>query len=225
AGSLEVFHQRLQQLLSLNEDWGNIILLDDKRQLLNAAVPFGTPLPEVRPVTFEPGWIADGRPRTSDLFNARIRGQSTVAIGLPVAREDGQPVQALVVGLRLAHLGQRLASILPPDGVAGVFDRQLRFITRTRDAATYIGRPPGDLLLDAMRGGAEGVIRSVTREGAPTFTAYRRLDNGWCIGVATPSAPAVRALARYRLVFCGAWLAILLARAPSTRFCSAVLQR
>src|SRR5690606_1494807 len=98
AGSLEVFHQRLQQLLSLNEDWGNIILLDDKRQLLDAAVPFGTPLPDVRPVSFGPGWIADGRPRTSDLSNARIRGQSTVAIGLPVAREDGQPVQALVVG-------------------------------------------------------------------------------------------------------------------------------
>ena len=69
-----------------------------------------------------------------------------------------------------------------------------------------------------MREEAEGVIRSVTREGERTFTAFRRLRNGWYIGVATPSAPSDKAFARYLGLFGGAWLGILLLGLVLTRF-------
>ncbi len=218
AGALEAFHARLQQQLAVNGDWGNIILLTEQRQVVNAAVPFGTELPEVRSGRYRPGWIAAGNPLTSDIFTARLRGTPTVAIGYPVPKSGGQPEQALVVGLRLDSLGERLASILPPTGVAGVFDSQLRFIARTRDADAWIGRPPGEVLLDAMRAEPEGVIRSVTREGERTFTAFRQLANGWYIGVATPSAPTDDAFARYLGFFGGASLGILLLGLGLARF-------
>ena len=217
AGALAAFHERLQQLLAVNDDWGNIILLTEERQVVNAAVPFGTALPEVRE-RFSPGWIAAGKPVTSDIFTARLRGWPTVAIGYPVPLDGGEPEQALVVGLRLDYLGERLATILPPTGVAGVFDSELRFIARTRDATPYLGKPPGELLLAAMRKEPEGVIRSVTREGERSFTAFHRLANGWYIGVATPSAPTDKAFARYFGLFGGAWLGILLLGLVLTRF-------
>ena len=218
AGALDAFHARLQQLLALNDDWGNIILLTQERQIINAAVAFNTELPEVVIDRFGPGWIGAGKPVTSDIFTARLRGKPTVAVGVPVLREDGPAEQALVVDLRLDYLGERLASILPPTGVAGVFDRQLRFIARTRDAAPYLGKPPGELLLDAMSKEPEGVIRSITREGERTFTGFRRLSNGWYIGVASPSAPSDKAFVRSLVLFGGAWLGILLLGLALTRF-------
>jgi signal transduction histidine kinase len=215
--TLADFHQRLRDLLQQNGDWSNLLLISRERQLLNAAVPFGTPLPETGRWPYQRNAFETGRPATSDLFTARVRKGSTVAIAVPVFR-DGKAEYALVAGLRLAHLGERLGSIVPSDGVAGVFDRNLKFIARTRDPDPYIGKPPGDLLLNAMRDQPEGVIRSITREGENTFTAFRRLAEGWYIGVATPSAPVDRAFSRYLAILGGAWAALLLLGMVLTRF-------
>lgn len=216
SASLSSFHGRLVRLLQQNDDWANLLLVSTERQLLNAAVPFGTPLPELDGASLPRESFASARPVTSDLFKARVRGANTVAIAVPVVHDD-TVAYALVAGLRLAHLGARLGAIVPSDGVAGLFDRNLKFIARTRDPEPYIGKPPGELLLAAMKANPEGVIRSVTREGENTFTAFRRLKQGFYIGVATPSAPADNAIAGYLAILGGVWAAMLLLGLGLTR--------
>ena len=215
--ALADLHGRLRQLLLENDDWTNLLLISRERQLINAAVPFGTPLPATGHLPYQREAFLTGRPAVSDLFTARVRGASAVAIAVPVFR-DGKIPFALVAGLKLAHLGERLGEIVPSDGVAGVFDRNLKFIARTRDPDPYIGKPPGELLLGAMRERPEGVIRSITREGENTFTAFRKLEEGWYIGVATPSAPVDRAFSRYMAILGGVWVAMLLLGVLLTRF-------
>jgi signal transduction histidine kinase/ActR/RegA family two-component response regulator len=203
------FHQRLTQLLRQSEDWANLVLLAPDRQLLNASVPYGTPLPDSIQQSYQKEAFETGQPVTSDLFTARVRGVRTLAIAVPVFR-DGKVAYVLVAGLQLPYLSERLSSVVPADGVAGLFDRSLKFVARSRDPEPYIGRPSGELLQAAMRDRSEGVIRSSTREGESTFTAFIRLENGWYMGVATPSAPLDQAFAKYLALLGGGWLAMLL---------------
>ena len=217
ASSLEAFHQRLQEQLRQSQDWSNLVLLSSEGQLLNASVPYGTPLPSSGNHAYQRLAFESGDPVISDLFIARVRGTPTVGVALPVLR-DGKVAFVLVAGLMLDYLSTRLNSVVPGEGVAGLFDRQHRFIARSRDPQPYIGKPPGELLLAAMKEQHEGVLRSLTREGEPTFTAFTRLAEGWHIAVATPSAPLDRALARYLALVGGAWLAMLGLGLLLTRF-------
>jgi signal transduction histidine kinase/ActR/RegA family two-component response regulator len=215
--SLEAFHERLQEQLRQSPDWSNLVLLSPEGQLLNASVPYGTPLPMSGNHDYQRRAFDSGEPVISDLFTARVRGKQTVGVALPVMRE-GKVAYVLVAGLMLDHLSTRLSSVVPSEGVAGLFDRQHRFIARSRDPQRYIGKPPGELLLEAMKDQHEGVLRSLTREGEPTFTAFTRLGEGWHIAVATPSAPLDGALARYLTLVGGAWLTMLGLGLLLTRF-------
>ena len=214
--SLAAFHERLRLLLSQSTDWANLVLLSPERPLLNASVPYGAALPESLH-DYHRQVFETGRAAISDLFIARARRAQTVAVAVPVFR-DGRVAYALVAALRLEHLSARLSAAVPADGVAGLFDRSVRFVARSRDPLPYIGQPPGELLHDAMKSQPEGVIRSVTREGEGTFTAFSRLADGWFMGVATPSGPLDRAFARYLGLLGGAWLAMLLLGLLLTRF-------
>lgn len=217
SSSLAAFHQRLREQLRQSQDWANLVLLAPEGQLLNASVPYGTPLPTSVNHPYQRLAFESGDPVLSDLFIARVRGTPTVGVALPVIR-DGKVAYVLVAGLMLDYLSTRLSSVVPTEGVAGLFDRQQRFIARSRDPQPYIGKPPGERLLAAMKEQHEGVLRSVTREGERTFTAFTRLAEGWHIAVATPSAPLDWALARYLALVGGAWLAMLALGLLLTRF-------
>ena len=217
SSSLAAFHQRLREQLRQSQDWANLVLLAPEGQLLNASVPYGTPLPTSVNHPYQRLAFESGDPVLSDLFIARVRGTPTVGVALPVIR-DGKVAYVLVAGLMLDYLSTRLSSVVPTEGVAGLFDRQQRFIARSRDPQPYIGKPPGERLLAAMKEQHEGVLRSVTREGERTFTAFTRLAEGWHIAVATPSAPLDWVLARYLALVGGAWLAMLALGLLLTRF-------
>ena len=222
--SLGEFHRRMRQLVRQSPDWANLVLLSPDGQVLNASVPYGTPLPQSIDGRYPWRAFETGKAVTSDLFTARVRGVPTIGVAVPVIR-DSKVVNVLVAGLVLEHLGNRLSSVVPPEGVAGIFDRKLRFIARSRDPQPYIGKPPGEALLTAMSEQREGVIRSVTREGESTFTAFTRLADGWYLGVATLSAPLDRALVRYLGLLGGVWLAMLVLGLVLTRFLMARINR
>jgi signal transduction histidine kinase/ActR/RegA family two-component response regulator len=216
-GSLEAFHQRLRRQLRQSQDWANLVLMSPEGQVINASMPYGTPLPASVAQPYQQQAFETGNAATSDLFTARVRGVPTVGVAVPVFQE-GKVAYVLVAGLMLDYLSARLSSVVPAEGVAGLFDRRLRFIARSRDPQPYIGKPPGELLLAAMKQRPQGVLRSMTREGERTFTAFTRLADGWYIGVATPSAPLDHALARYLGLVGGAWLGMLALGLLLTRF-------
>ncbi|MET0312640.1 MAG: ATP-binding protein [Burkholderiaceae bacterium] len=208
ADTMAQFHERARRLLLGNSDWANLLLVSPESHVMNAAVPWGTPLPQSANLPYQVEPLTTLRPAISDLYTARIRNAPTVAISVPVIR-DGKAVYALVVGLKLEYFSEKLKVSVQGDGVAGLFDRNLVFVARAFDPLPYLGKPPGERLLAGMKSQREGVIRSRTKEGRATFTAWTRMDNGYSVGVATLSAPTDIALWRYLTLLAAVWLIML----------------
>ncbi|MGE0797260.1 MAG: ATP-binding protein [Lautropia sp.] len=206
--ALPAFHERLARVLAASEDWSNLALVSPQRQLLNAAVPYSRDPDGVPNLPFHQQAFETLQPVISDHHMARTRQQPTLTIVVPVIRE-GRAIFALAVAVDVMILSAKLATIVPPDGVAGLVDREYRFIARSRDPGTFIGQPIGRLLRDAMRESEAGVIRSITREGERTFTGHVRLANGFHVGLATPSRPFDVALSRSLLLLAGILLGAL----------------
>src|SRR5690606_2206265 len=116
----------------------------------------------------------------------------------------------LVVALKHDYLSEALKKVVPAEGVAGIFDRNLRFVARARDPELWLGRAPGEKLMEAIQSGREGVIRSETREGEPTFTAWPSPADGWSAVLATPAVPRVAALASHFPLLSELWLGMLI---------------
>jgi signal transduction histidine kinase len=205
-------------------DWENLLLLSPEKQIVNVAVPYGTPLPNRRPVDYQEQAFATMRPTISDLFMSRVRGSEIVSIAVPVVR-NGKARYLLLVGLKRESLSAGLRKMVPPGGVASIYDRNLHIIARSVASESNVGTPPVKTLLDAMKNAKEGAIRTNTREGLAVFTTWTTLDNGWWIATGTPSAASDRALAQYAGLLGLAWLVMLLAGLIMARIFSQHLER
>lgn len=208
--TLREFDRRSRDLLAANTDWENILLLSPEKQLVNAAMPYGVSLPVRRPVDYQEKAFATKKATVSDLFMSRMRGTEAISVAVPVIRDD-RPAYLLLAGMKREHLSEVLRNMVPPGGVASVYDRNFRIVARSRDLDPNLGTLPGAGLLEAMRGQREGVTRTRTREGVSVFTTWTTLSNGWSIATGTPSAAADSALARYAGLLGATWLAVLAA--------------
>jgi len=73
---------------------------------------------------------------------------------------------------------------------AGIVDRNGTLLARSRESATWVGRPAQQPMVDAARGTKTfGLFDVVTRDGVEVKNAFRRsLETGWTVGVAVPAA-------------------------------------
>ena len=202
---LRALDARCRLWLAANEDWENLLLISRERQLINVAVPFGTPLPNRRPVEYQDAAFATLRPAVSDLFTSRVRGGEIVSIAMPVIRGNDAEY-LLLVGIKREAFSAELRKMVPPGGVASIYDRNMRIIARSQAEESNVGTLPGKTLLEAMRGAKQGAIRTNTREGVSVFTTWTTLDNGWWIATGTPTAASDRALAKYAGLLGVTWL-------------------
>ena len=207
---LRALDARCRLWLAANEDWENLLLISREQQLINVAVPFGTPLPNRRPVDYQDAAFATLRPAVSDLFTSRVRGGEIVSIAMPVIRGNDAEY-LLLVGIKREAFSAELRKMVPPGGVASIYDRNMRIIARSQAEESNVGTLPGKTLLEAMRGAKQGAIRTNTREGVSVFTTWTTLDNGWWIATGTPTAASDRALAQYAGLLGITWLVMLLA--------------
>ena len=190
-GDLQIFHGLAQQVLATQPSWNNLLLHDaEGRQLVNASLPWGTPLLE-KPVaasSFE-RTVRTRQPAVEDLAVAPLlKNRLGVPIRVPVLR-DGQVVYVLTAMLSPDAFQRLLAAQNLPQGwVSGLVDSQGRLIARVPP------KPPGDLASADYRkavdaGPQEGWYRGTNLEGADTYTAFLRSDRtGWSIGYAIPVA-------------------------------------
>jgi diguanylate cyclase (GGDEF)-like protein len=140
-----------------------------------------------------------------------------------------QPRIAMVMHIALSDEGSRFAAlVVPPDRLVQVLqgrrsdagnllvavtDAQGLIVARTRDPATYIGRPvPNWEALKAL-GRESGVIEAVSAEGGPIVLAFQVLGGtpGWVLAAAEPR-DAFRARARGPFIglVAGALVAVVL---------------
>jgi signal transduction histidine kinase/ActR/RegA family two-component response regulator len=195
--SMRKFHDHMVRVLDSQPAWQNVILSSpDGRQVENALVSRGDPLPESTDPESIKRVVATGQPSVGAVRLRPLTGKYGVAMRIPVKRgNDVLYVLTAVVG---TEQFQRLieAQNLPPGWVSGLVDGSGHFIARvpyrSPDALA------SDEFLAAVVHSPEGWYRGLTVEGLDTFTAHQTSAlSGWSVGLAIPTAVIYGAATRY----------------------------
>jgi len=210
--AIREFYEEAGAVLPTQRGWRTIILLSPSGdQIFNLRVPVGGALP---PVDVSGGHLrqaaATRAPAVSDLEVGPVGGEPIVKIVVPVER-DGVLRYLLVAGVEPHVFGRALEGRHVRD-VAGVFDRDYRFIARSRESGGYLGQPPVAPLLEAMRQSPDaGGGRFQSYDAQAVYTTWRRSGMGWTVAVAVPASAIEAPLRRSLLLVSAAVVALLLA--------------
>ena len=203
---VEAARERALEVLDLVEGWNAVVLSDrvTGKTLFQAsrrgsflAHNFG-PSP--------PGDIAAG------VFGEVVREGTycpcvQIAVGLP-GRDDYVLTAFIdpIVYQRLMRDG------LPDDVVAGIVDRQGKFLARSIDYLDRVGTPGTTYVVDAVKQGGRGIYEGRTYEGLVNYTAYTTSDlTGWSSHVAFDNRLLDAPMQRATTVLIGGALAAIAA--------------
>ncbi|MGH7278355.1 MAG: hybrid sensor histidine kinase/response regulator [Candidatus Rokuibacteriota bacterium] len=210
SGNVREFYAEAGAMLPTHRGWRTIILIAPAGdQIFNLRAPIGTTLPRA---DLSRGYLRtaarDRRAGISDLFVGRVSGTPTLHVAVPVER-DGALKYVLVAGIAPEVFGRSLQGEHVRD-VAGVFDREYRFIARSREPEKYLGQRPVAALLEAMGQRPEGGVgRFESYDEQAVYTTWRRSGIGWTVAVAVPAA-SVEAPLRRSLLLLGGSVVVLL---------------
>jgi signal transduction histidine kinase len=224
SGDHEAFYRQATQV---RDYVGAHVLLRDAagQHLINTHVPLGTSL--------RTGLL----PGDEDVRRRKMPFVSGVMIGA-VAQEPVYTITAAVVQndevthfLTLSLPPQRLADLLKegldPGHIAGIFDRDGKFLARTDAHADFVGRPAPASFADKMRAN-EGNFRALNVVGDSVSVAYARSNlSGWSIITSVPDRASLASLHRALWTLAAVALlltilAVLLAYAIGNRMAGAV---
>jgi diguanylate cyclase (GGDEF)-like protein len=166
----------------------NIVLIDaNGQQVANTLRSSGEPLPYG--TSLELRRIFDtGRPVITNLFAAPVAGRLLVAIGVPVRRGN-----EIIYSLNAGIFPDRLSGILieqhlPPEWIAGIVDSTGTAVTRTRDAARFVGRKGDPAFIKQLTAVTEGALETTTPEGIPVITVFNRsVFSNWTVVIGIPT--------------------------------------
>ena len=190
AGDLRAFHERAREALAF-QIVDNYVLTDrNGRQWVNTLRSFGSPLPQTGTPAELQRVFDKGEPVVTGMFIGPLTGVPVIAMGVPVFRGK-EIVYSLNVGLspaRISDVLQRQAIAAP--WVAAVLDGSYTITARTREPERFVGQKATPDLIEQLRSPrAEGVIRSISKDGIPTYAGYARSAvSDWSVVVAAPRA-------------------------------------
>ena len=193
-----------QRLLATSEDWVNLLVFSaDGEELVNVRAQPERPLPAFDAVHYIDRVVDENRPIVSDLFISPTSGEPVVHVAIPVVR-DGRPVLVLAASLDLGGFDRLLADqAVRREGVAGIFDRDLRYIARSRDSGEHLGQRPLPDLAEHLGEQASGTGRFSISDSPEVYAAWVRSEtSGWTVSFGVPAAPVVTSL-RSSLVMLG----------------------
>jgi PAS domain S-box-containing protein len=140
-GDIEGFYR---QAAAVSQKIDIQIVLHDLQleQLINTAVPFGTPGNQVkRPQVVEAfnRMVQTGEPVVSNIFFSPLYKRQTVVVMIPILR-DGRLAFALVAGLPATRFRDILNSLhIHPDQTVSIIDRDGIFVARSVKHDLYVG--------------------------------------------------------------------------------------
>ena len=207
------FYVEARALLERRPSWANIVLSDPTSQhLMNARLPFGSPLPRaVDPGAVE-ATVRAGVPGVGNLIWSPVLEMYVFAVRLPVRQGDSIPYVLTAVLRPEAVLEIVKRHVLPEGATAVVLDGRRIVVARTRNHASWVGRPPSQTLLTMLARDNEGASDvTTTLEGARVYTVYRRsAESGWSAAIGIPTAIVDAPVIRSYLVLGGSMLASVL---------------
>jgi two-component sensor histidine kinase len=157
-------------------------------QRVNTNASWGAPLPAPNDVSlsFDRELFASRKPGVSVLHAGRVSRAPLVLVGVPIFT-DGQPVYTLSAGLTPDVIARVLDARMIPEGwLCVVLDRDGQVIARSRDQDRYLGARASQEFMSAATGD-NGRVESVTLDGVPVSTTFRRSAlSGWMVLVSVP---------------------------------------
>jgi signal transduction histidine kinase len=210
-GNIEALYRRSGDALAASPEWSNILALGpDGEPLFNLAALDATAQKSGERAHQKK--VLQGETSVSDLFIGPARNTPVVEVGIP-AIKDGKVAYALFATLDARELSDLLRSQLRDgSGVASIADAEGRIVARTRDAASFVGKPLGAPLDAALRAKPAGVGRFPVYEVPDAYTAWTPIrGTGWKLILGMPAASADAALSRSLGAFAALLVIVLIA--------------
>ena len=204
SGDFAAFDRQMREALKIR---GTSIVLHDTKaqQLLSTNRPFGEPLPRATNSEMHDRVVQTGKPQISDLIMGAVLRRPILTVGVPVFR-DGKVAYVLAMGIGPEILSGLLnEQNLPSGWNTGIFDRNGVIVAHNHDLGRFIGHPATSSLQAQISKSPEGWFPSITKDGIPVYSAFRRSPlSGWTVAIGLPREFVDAPLRRTRwLVFGG----------------------
>jgi signal transduction histidine kinase/ActR/RegA family two-component response regulator len=205
----QAFHDAASRAAAGIGSW--VILYDERgQQLVNTRLPFGSTLPvRTRPEQVVEV-LARNAPAVSPLTWGSALRRQTIAVDIPVVLAGGRRYVLSQHFLPEYFNMVFRQGVVPPNWIAGVFDKNGVAIVRSHRAAELVGKPAKDDTLAMILSGREGMLQHQTRDGIEVFDSFARSGlSGWTVVIGAPVAE-IEAQARQAIyVAAGGLLAAL----------------
>lgn len=187
AASLGEFELRLRRT---TESTGRYFLLADStgQQLINTYFSPERPLPRNESGLWAP--IFEKRePYVTNVIRGLSSRQLLTGIGVPVVR-DNEVKWVLAAGLFAENFKNLVAEPgVPEDWIVSIVDRTGTHIIRSHANDQFAGKPLAPELIERMRKGHTGTLRSTSLEGIPLITTIQYAPrSGWAAAMGIPVA-------------------------------------
>jgi signal transduction histidine kinase len=201
-GDLEAFHAEALRVQRTQPSWLTVLLLDlEGQQLVNSAVPRGEPLPRVNEPESLRRMVETRQPTVGGLARGSRNRLWAFPLRVPVLREGEDRVlyvlSAVITPQALAGIVDHVEPEEPEEDKGDKGDTELTRVLvdrrgliayRTRNPERFIGTPETPDFLENTQGAEpEGVFRSTTLEGRPSYVAFSRSSlSGWTSAIVVP---------------------------------------
>lgn len=209
---LQQFHRKAREVVAREGLTPNVVLRDQSgRQLINALVDYGGPLPAVDSHPEPDRVFKTGQAHISQVFTGAVTNAPVLSVTVPVFI-DGEVAYSLSMGVSPYDVSDILRRQNLPEGwVAAALDRNGIIFGRNVDAARFIGNRATPGLFDSMMRSGEDVLEATTQEGTPVLTFHSRSPRtGWTVAIGIPKRDLEGSL-MWRLSMGAAAVALLFA--------------
>ncbi len=195
-GDLTAFDAHAREVLAATGVGMNVVISDPQgQQLLNTLKTPGEALPRHGNPPSVEQVVTSGQAVISPLYTSGVLGKPVLSVDVPVWR-NGQVHQVLSLGLLPTDFAGILAAQrFPTEQLAAIFDPTGTIVARTVGAETYVGQKGTPEYIARILASPEGAMKTVTREGVPTLSAWSRSTvTGWSVGIGITRATLERDL-------------------------------
>ena len=204
----EVVYEQARAALRVNPDWENIVAFRaDGSGAFRANEPFGANVARMKLLEIWRPVLERQSSVVSDVYVSPALHTKVVAVGVPVL-SDGKVTHVLAASLNMRWFDELLAR-QGRGGLAGIFDRNFKFVARTVEGDQRRGTDGAPALIADMKRQPEGIGRYDSLSGTGVYTSWTATRHGWWVALATPAHPVESAFWKYLAALAFLWAALV----------------
>ena len=189
-GDIRTFRDQASRVVGQQRGWSTIQLaMPDGEQVMNTLRPPGAQLPKVADMASLDEVRHSGTPIVGNIVMGPVVHNYVVPVRVPVLR-NGEIKYIITAAIAAQSFGALLkAEHIPSDWVAGIVDRQGRYVARIPETGSVVGEQADASYRDQLAQPEPRSLYSHTVDGQDVYGSFRRSRlGGWVIGVAMPES-------------------------------------